>query len=93
MWDCGYDDYPNSGSCYDINNPYVKLCFPGSYKYEPEVCNGCHYLSMVAYELENISILNVKGADYRCVLWNMTKNDAINRLNNFQLDDKGSLRI
>ena len=38
-----------------------------NYKYEPEVCNGCHYLSMVAYELENISILNKKGADYRCV--------------------------
>ena len=63
-----------------------------SYKYEPEVCNGCHYLSLVAYELENISILNVKGVDYRCVLWNMTKNDAINRLNHSQLDDKGSLR-
>ena len=25
---------------------------------------------MMAYELENIAILNVKGVDYRCVLWN-----------------------
>ena len=45
----------------------------------------------MAYELENITILNVKGVDYRCVLWNITKNDAINRLNNSKLDDKGSL--
>ena len=61
------------------------------YKYEPYVCNKCHGLSMVAYELKNIAILNVKGVDYRCVLWNMTKNDAINVLNNYWLDNKGVL--
>ena len=26
----------------------------------------------MAYELENIALLNVKGIDYRCVIWNMT---------------------
>ena len=61
------------------------------YKYEPYVCNKCHGLSMVAYELKNVAILNVKGVDYRCVLWNMTKNDAINVLNNYWLDNKGVL--
>ena len=35
--------------------------------------------------------MNVKSVDYRSVLWNMTKNDAINRLNNSKLDDKGTL--
>ena len=44
---------------------------------------------MMAYELENFAILNVKGDAYRYVLWNMTKNDAVNRLNNFKLGDKG----
>ena len=53
-----------------------------AYKYEPHICNKYHDKSMMAYELENIAILNVKFVDYRCVLWNMTKNDAINRLNN-----------
>ena len=43
------------------------------------------------YELENITILNVKGLDYRGVLWNMTKNDTINRLNNSKLNDKVTL--
>ena len=46
---------------------------------------------MMAYELENIAILSVKGVDYRFAIWNMTRNDAINRLNNSKLDDKGSL--
>ena len=45
----------------------------------------------MAYELENIVILNIKGVVYRCFVWNVTKNDAINRLNNSKLDDKGSL--
>ena len=46
---------------------------------------------MMAYELEYIAILSVKGVDYRCVLWNITRNDAINRLNSFELGDKGTL--
>ena len=45
---------------------------------------------MMAYKLENNAILNVKGVNYRLFLWNMTKNDAINRLNNSKLDDKGT---
>ena len=47
----------------------------------------------MAYDLQNIATLNAKGVDYRCVLWNITRNDAINRLNNSKLDDKGILSI
>ena len=46
---------------------------------------------MVAYELKHIAILNIKTVDYRYVLWNMTKNDAIKKLNNFRLYDKCTL--
>ena len=46
------------------------------------------YLSMMAYKFENLVILNIKGIDYRCVIWNMSKSDAINRLNKSELDDK-----
>ena len=62
-----------------------------TYKYEPEECDGCHNKLIMACELENIAILNVKGILYKCVIWNMTRNDAINRLNNSKLHDKGSL--
>ena len=36
-----------------------------SYKYEPEVWDSCHDISMMAYEFENITILNIKGVEYR----------------------------
>ena len=35
--------------------------------------------------------MNVKGVDYRCILWGISKNKAVNILNNFVLEDKGVL--
>ena len=35
---------------------------------------------MTAYELKNIAILNVKGVDFRCILWGISKDEAVNRL-------------
>ena len=45
----------------------------------------------MTYELKNIAILNEKGVDYRCILWGISKNDAINGLHNSVLEDKGVL--
>ena len=60
-------------------------------KFEANVCNKCHDVLMTAYELKNIAILIVKGLDFRCILWGISKNGAVNRLNNFVLEDKGVL--
>ena len=46
---------------------------------------------MIAYELKNIAILNVKGVDYRCVLWGISKNEAMNMMSNSVLKDRGVL--
>ena len=46
-------------------------------KYEPHVCNGCHDLSMLLYDLKDVMILNMKGVDYRCYVFNMSKSDAV----------------
>ena len=35
------------------------------YGFELFVWNGCHNLLMMAYELENVAVLNIKGTDYR----------------------------
>ena len=63
------------------------------FKFEPHVCNKCHDVLMNAYELKNIAILNVKGVDFRCILWGSSRDEAVNRLNNSVLDDKGVLQI
>ena len=46
---------------------------------------------MNAYELKSITILNVKGADFRCILWGISRDDAVNRLTNSVLEDRGVL--
>ena len=61
------------------------------YKYEPYVCSRCHDLLMVVYDLNDFMILNIKGVDYRCYVFKMSKTDAINLLNNSWLDNKGVL--
>ena len=61
------------------------------YKYEKYVCNGCHDLSMMVYDLDNFMILNIKGVDYGCFVFMMSKNDAIKLLNNSALDNKDIL--
>ena len=61
------------------------------YKFEPHICNKCHDVLMTAYELKNIAILNVKEIDYRCISWVVSRDEAVNRLNNSVLEDKGVL--
>ena len=61
------------------------------YKYEPHVSNKCHDSLMVVYDLKNFMILNIKCVDYRFYVFNISRSDAINLLNNSWLDNKGVL--
>ena len=61
------------------------------YNNEPYVCNGCHDLSILVYDLNDFMILSIKGMDYRCYVFDMSKSDTINQLNNSVLDNKGVL--
>ena len=45
---------------------------------------------MTVHESKNIEILAVKRVDYRCILWGISKNEAVDILNNFKLEDKGA---
>ena len=46
---------------------------------------------MTAGELKNMAVLNVKGVDFRCILWGISRDEAANKLNNSVLEDKGVL--
>ena len=46
---------------------------------------------MMAYGLENIAILSAKGATFRCILWGISRNEGLRRLNNSVLEDRGAL--
>ena len=48
---------------------------------------------MTAYELKNIGILNVKDVDFGCILLGISRDKAVNRLNNSVLEDKVVLEM
>ena len=61
------------------------------FKFEEDVCNGCHYLLTMSYSLKNIAILNGKGATFRYLLMGISKNEALKRLSNLVTYDRGVL--
>ena len=62
------------------------------FKYEPYLCNGCHDLMQKAMSFNNIAIVYVKESAWRINFWYISKDDAINIMNDsILLDKKGVL--
>ena len=80
-----FDESDKSKECMICHYRYFKDI---GYKYEPHVCNKCHDLLMVVYDLKNFMILNIKGVDYRCYVFNMSRSDTIDLLHNSWLYNK-----
>ena len=51
------------------------------------VCNKCS-IRCIFSKSKRIEILNVKGVDYRCILCGISRNKAVDILNNFVLEGK-----
>ena len=48
-----------------------------SFKFQPNVCNRCHYLLMMCLSLSDIAILNIKGFDYCCIISLISKSEVL----------------
>ena len=57
-------------------------------KFQDHVCNDCHDLTMLVL---NIAITTLKSIDYRCIMYNINKSEAIHLFENFVLEDRGYL--
>ena len=61
-------------------------------KYEPYLCNGCHDLMQKAMGFNDVEIVYVNGSAYRIHFLHVSKDDAINIMNNSNwIDKKGVL--
>ena len=70
----------------DIGHYWYFLNF--SFKLQPNFCNRCHDLLMMSINLSDIAILNIKGSDYHCIISLISKNEAINLMQNADLTEK-----
>ena len=44
---------------------------------------------MLSVNISEIAIITVKNVDYRCIMYNINKSEAINLLENYVLEDRG----
>ena len=51
---------------------YRKLSF------QADVCSGCHDVLKMSVNLNNIAILGIRGFDYRCIINEISRSDAVN---------------
>ena len=66
---------------------FLGRCF----KHKPYLCNGCHNLMQKAMNFNDVAIVSVKRSGYRIHFWNISKDDAMNIIKNFNLDLKNGL--
>ena len=63
------------------------------FKLQPDICNGYHDVLKMSLKLTNITILNIRGLDYCCIINGIIKVDAVNIQQNVDLTkEKGVLR-
>ena len=71
---------------YDICHYWYFLNY--NFKFQPNVCNRCYDLLMMSMTLSDIAILNIKGSGYCCIVTVISKNKAINLMQNVDLTEK-----
>ena len=62
--------------------------FNHRFKCQDSVCKGCHDLKVLSVDISNIAIITIKIVDYRCIIHNNSKSEAIN-FKNSVLEDRG----
>ena len=60
---------------------FLNYCF----KFQSNFCNRCHDLLMMSMNLADITILNIKDSGYHCIISLISKNEAINVMQNADL--------
>ena len=58
------------------------------FKFQSDVCSGCHDVLMMSTNLSDIATPNIHGADYRCVISGISKSEVINLMQNVDLSKK-----
>ena len=58
------------------------------FKNERYLYNGYHGLMQKAINFNDFAIVSIKGSNYRIHFWYINKNDAINMMNNSNINEK-----
>ena len=66
------------------SNNNMMIChywfFRHGFEFRDSVCNGCHDLTMLSVNISDIDIITVKNVGYRCIIHNIRKSEATNKV-------------
>ena len=65
--------------------------FNHGFKFQDFVCIGCHGLTILCLNISGITIITVKNIDYRCIIHNISKSEAINLLETVVFEKRGHI--
>ena len=75
------------------NNKECIVChywfFNHGLKFQDYICNGCHDLRMVRLNISDMDVITVKSVDYRCIVHDISKSEAILLIEKSVLDHRG----
>ena len=63
------------------------ICHYTGFKYESYLCSVCHSFMQKAINFNDVAIVSIKGSDHRIHFCYMSKDDAINTINNFNINE------
>ena len=64
------------------------LFFNHGFKFQDYVCNGCHGLTMLSVNINDIAITTVENVDYNYIIHKIRKPDVTDLLNNSVLENR-----
>ena len=70
---------------YDLPYWFFKHWF----KFQDSACDDWHDLGMLSVDISNIAIIFVKNVDYRCIIYSISKTEAISLLKIYVLGNCG----
>ena len=59
-----------------------------SFQFQSYVCNKCYDLLMMSMNLRDVAILNIKNADYHCIITGIIKSEAVKLMQVIDLTEK-----
>ena len=81
-------DVNKTNASKECDNCHYQYFLDKGFKYNPYLYNGCHNLMQKAMHFNCVAIVSVKGSDYRIHFWYISKDDAINIMKNYNLNEK-----
>ena len=62
------------------------------FEFQDYICNGYHDLTIFCLNISDIAINNVKNVDYRFIIHDINKSEAINLLEESVFEDRGYIK-